>query len=130
MYVDDGAIYTTSCTMNAMANKAHDCFHNVLAWLYWNGLDANPAKTELMTFKKWAANHNHIGNITQGLRYIDPVHGPSNIMAMTSLQYLGIYLDKNLSWANHVNIMANYACSTICRINILGNTMRGLDLLN
>jgi hypothetical protein len=31
MYVDDGAIYTTSCTMNATANKVHDCFHDVLA---------------------------------------------------------------------------------------------------
>ena len=116
--------------MNAIANKVHDCFHDVLAWLYWNGLDANPAKTKLMTFKKQAANHNHIDDITQGLRYIDPVHGPSNIMAMTSLRYLGIYLDQNLSWANHINIIANYAYFTIHGINILGNTVRGLDLLN
>jgi hypothetical protein len=30
MYVDDRAIYATSCTMNAAAMKAYDCFHNVL----------------------------------------------------------------------------------------------------
>jgi len=93
MYIDDGAIYATSRTMNAVATKARDRFHKVLTWLYRNGLDADPAKTELMTFKKWTANHDLIGDTTLGLRYIDLVHGLSNITTTNSLQYLGIYLD-------------------------------------
>jgi retron-type reverse transcriptase len=56
MYVDDGAIYAISHTMNATATKARKRFHAVLEWLYRNGLDADPAKTELMTFKKRSAN--------------------------------------------------------------------------
>jgi hypothetical protein len=122
MYVDDGAIYVTSQTMNAVATKARDHFHKVLAWLHWNGLDANPAKTELMTFKKRTANCDLIGDTTLGLQYVDPVHSPSNITATNSLCYLGIYLDCHLSWDNHINIMANRAHSTIRGINILGNT--------
>jgi hypothetical protein len=116
--------------MNAAAIKACDRFHEVLAWLYQNGLDTDPAKTELMTFKKWTANRNLMEDTTLGLRYVDPVHGPSNITATNSLQYLGIYLDRHLSWDNHVSIMANRTCSTIRGINILGNTQRGLNLLN
>jgi hypothetical protein len=42
--------------MNMAAMKAHDCFYNILEWLYWNGLEADLAKTELITFKKWSAN--------------------------------------------------------------------------
>ena len=34
MYIDDGAIYATSRTMNAAAMKAQECFHTVLEWLY------------------------------------------------------------------------------------------------
>jgi len=34
MYVDDGAIYATLHMMNAAAIKAHDCFYDVLEWLY------------------------------------------------------------------------------------------------
>jgi hypothetical protein len=56
MYINDRAIYTTSRMMNAAAMKARDRFHDVLEWLYWNGLDTNLAKTELMMFKKWSAN--------------------------------------------------------------------------
>jgi hypothetical protein len=52
MYIDNRAIYTTSYTMNMAAIKAHNRFHNILEWLYWNSLEANPAKIELMMFKK------------------------------------------------------------------------------
>jgi hypothetical protein len=47
--------------------KARDRFHEVLAWLYRNGLDADPAKTELMTFKKRTANRDLMGDTTLGL---------------------------------------------------------------
>jgi hypothetical protein len=67
MYIDDSAIFATSRTMNAVANKARDHFHEVLAWLYWNSLDADLAKTELMTFKKRTANRDLIGDTTLGL---------------------------------------------------------------
>jgi len=130
MYVDDGAIYATSRTMNAAVTKARDRFHEVLAWLYRNGLDTDLAKTELMTFKKRTANRDLVGDTTLGLRYTDPVYSPSNITATNSLRYLSIYLDRHLSWDNHVSIMANRARSTIRGINIMGNTQRGLDLLN
>jgi len=107
MYVNDGAIYATSRTMNAATMKARERFHAVLEWLYRNSLDTDPAKTELMTFKKRSANRNLIGDTTQGLRYTDPVHGPSNITAATMIRYLGIYLDHDLSWKNHVDIMCH-----------------------
>jgi hypothetical protein len=50
--------------MNAAAKKEYDCFHKVLAWLYRNGLNANLAKTKLMTFKKWSANCNLLEDTT------------------------------------------------------------------
>jgi hypothetical protein len=130
MYVDDGAIYATSRTMNTATMKACERFHTVLEWLYQNGLDADPAKTKLMTFKKRSANRNLIGDTTQGLRYTDPVHGPSNITVASTIRYLSIYLDRNLLWKNHVDIMANRARSTVWGISILGNTISGLNLLN
>ena len=80
-----------------------------------------------MTFKRQTANCNIMGDTTLGLRYTDLVHSPSTI---TSLYYLGIYLDHHLSWDNHINIMANCTCSTIRGINILGNMQCSLDLLN
>ena len=50
--------------------------------------------------------------------------------AASTLCYLGIYLDHNLSWTNHMNIMANCARLTIWGISIFSNTISDLDLLN
>jgi hypothetical protein len=83
-----------------------------------------------MMFKKWSTNQNLLGDTTQGLRYIDPIHSPSNITAASTIWYLGIYLNHDLSWKNHMDIMANRTRSTIRGISILGNTISGLDLLN
>ena len=84
MYINDGAIYTTFHMINTAAMKARDHFHKVLEWLYQNSLDADLAKTKLMTFKKQSANQNLLGNMTQGLRYINLIHSLSNITAACS----------------------------------------------
>jgi hypothetical protein len=56
IYINNRAIYATSCTMNMAATKAYNCFYKVLTWLYQNGLDSDLAKTKLMTLKKQSAN--------------------------------------------------------------------------
>ena len=130
MYVDDGAIYATSRTTSAAAHKARTCFLSVLNWLHRNGLAADPAKTELMVFTKRGANPNITGGPIHGLRYHDPLQGDSCITTVHSVKYLGVFLDDTLSWHNHVRIMANRARSTVRGINLLGNSVRGLDFLN
>ena len=64
MYGDDGAIYATLHIMNMAAIKAYDCFHDILERLYWNSLEADPAKIKLITFKKQSANQNLLSNMT------------------------------------------------------------------
>jgi len=64
MYVDNEAIYATLRMINAAAIKARNCFYDILEWLYWNGLEANLAKTKLIIFKKWSANQNLLGDMT------------------------------------------------------------------
>jgi hypothetical protein len=49
---------------------------------------------------------------------------------VTSLCYLGVYLDHHLRWDRHVTIMTNRTRSTIRGVNLLGNSIRGLDFLN
>jgi len=50
--------------INMAAIKAHDCFHDILEWLYWNGLEADLAKIKLIIFKKQSANQNLLGDMT------------------------------------------------------------------
>ena len=52
LYIDDSTIYATSATEHATTTTAIKRYKEVLQWLHRNGLQADLAKTELMTFSK------------------------------------------------------------------------------
>src|SRR6266851_819648 len=83
---------------------------------------------ELMTFSKKKSTR--AGGRVVGLRYTDPFLGPQRITTTETLQFLGVFINRNLDWKLHVKIMANHARSTIRGISILGNSIRGLNFLN
>jgi hypothetical protein len=130
MYVDDSAIYAVSATTAAAASKARQHYMEVLKWLDNNGLQADPSKTELMMFRPTCANPNLIGTEVLGARYTDPSLGPNHITTVSHLRYLGVYIDHHLDWTRHVTIMANHARSNIRGVNILSNSVHGLNFLN
>ncbi len=113
MYVDDGAIYAVSTTTNATALSTVQGLEDALQWLHRNGLTADPDKTELITFVKQPWNPDLIGGQTQGVCYTDPVHGLQQVSKSPQVQYLGLFLDRKMTWQHHIDIMASRACSTI-----------------
>ena len=130
MYVDDGAIYAISATTTATATQACQYYSEVLKWLDDNGLQANPSKMELMMFRPTHANPNLVGADVLGTRYTDPNLSPNHITTVSHLRYLKVYIDHHLNWTRHVTIMANCTCSNIRGINILSNSVHGLNFLN
>jgi hypothetical protein len=99
-------------------------------WLTANSLKADPLKTELITFTKDHPNCNLIRGKIEGAWYNDPAQGPNHITTITSLRYLEVYLNHCLRWDHHITIITNHMHSTIRGINLLGNSIRGLDFLN
>jgi hypothetical protein len=130
LYVNDEAIYVTSATMTAAAISAIKGFHEVLDWLHHNGLDVDPTKTELMTFTKSRADPNLTGDATLCTHFTDSLGNDHRISTVTSLRYLGVFLDRTLSWKEHVTHMSKQVRSTIQGISLLGNSVQGLDFLN
>jgi Reverse transcriptase (RNA-dependent DNA polymerase) len=130
VYVDDGAIYAISAITKATAAWATEHYAKVLKWLDNTRLQADPSKMELMIFNPRCQRSNLIGAHIHGTRYTDPNLGPSCITTVTHLRYLGVYIDHRLDWTCHVMIMVNRARSNICGVNLLGNSVYGLDFLN
>ena len=125
LYVDDGAILAISATPKSACENAISKFEQSLRWLDKNGLQTDAEKTELIIFSpnryrgpKWDA------------AYTDPNGARHNIRPTSRLRYLGFYLTPTLDWRPHVSIMAMRARSTIRGLSILGNSIRGLDLLH
>ena len=126
LYVDDGAIFTVSATPNAAAHTAISKLEETLEWLNTNGLTADFDKTELMIFSP----PRYRGPTTKDTAYSDPTGSRHRLTPTTRIRYLGFFLTPTLDWHPHISIMAMRARSTIRGLSILGNSIRGLDLVH
>jgi hypothetical protein len=101
-----------------------------LKWLHTNSLDVDPSKYELIIVHKTCKCANLLGGEITEAWYLNSALGPNTIKTTKSLKYLGIYINHCLQWTKHVEIMTNHGKSNIRGINILGNSIQGLDFLN
>ena len=62
--------------------------------------------------------------------YSNPTGIRHPVKSSTRIRYLGFFLTPTLDWRPHVSIMAMRARSTIRGLAILGNSIRGLDLVH
>ena len=60
----------------------------------------------------------------------NPSSGRYPIKRSNLIRYLGIFIHHTFDWSHHVSIMANRARSTTCALNLLGNSVQGLDFAN
>ena len=126
LYVNDGAILSVSATPYSASHNAISKLEDVLKWLHTNGLTADYDKTELMIFSP----ARYRGPKVSERAYSDPTGTRHPVKSSSRIRYLGFYLTPTLDWRPHISIMAMRARSTIRGLSILGNSIRGLDLVH
>ena len=97
MYADDTTLFATlSSTSTREVSNFENCINielsNVNDWLKVNKLSLNASKTKYMIFRP---KNKHIPNINLT---IDNV----TIEEVVEFDFLGIVIDKNLTWSNHI----------------------------
>ena len=105
MYAGDVAIYFASKDVNEVADSLNEDLSHIATWIDMNRLKINVGKTQLMTlggqsFKpKW--------------QQVDvQLHG-TTIPERDSVRYLGLAIDKDLSWKTHVSNVRKKAFAAI-----------------
>ena len=51
----------------------------------------------------------------------------TRIKSTNTLRYLGFHFDARLNWKHHVDVACNRACASLKALQLLGNSVRGLD---
>ena len=92
-------------------------------WLHSSGLAIEPDKTEVIFFTNSHARHQRPSHIwladsSRALEY--------RVEASNTVRYLGIFFDHQLNWKDN-RIMTIRARSTVKALQILGNSIRGLN---
>jgi ribonuclease HI len=124
MYIDDGAIFACGRKWKDVEGAMRNCYAVCVEWLTRAGLNVEPEKSELLFFRKRKKgpappNYIHLPLPAANTYY--------RVQADNKLRYLGFFLDSGLTWSHHVEVMCNRARATIKALQLLGNSVRGLE---
>ena len=114
MYADDSQ-FLNSSSKNDLINhkiKLEDMLCSVQIWYDQNSLKVNPAKTEMMVFgmPKRAGP----GGITVNF-------GGAQIRPVSKMQVLGVTLDPELRWENHISAVVRKSYATLAGLAKFAN---------
>jgi hypothetical protein len=127
LYIDDGAILACGKTWAEVESSLVAAYTSCASWLDRSGLKAEPDKTELMYFRRRHEKTDPPGQIFLPQNPQHPQQGKYKVTAAHRLRYLGFFLDHKLRWEHHVNVMCNRARASIKGLQLLGNSVRGID---
>ena len=104
MFADDTSLNQEIKTASDIEDNLIPAFAKVYDWLRHNNLSLNAIKTEFMII----GSHHRVGrldNTPESTPYIVQV-GDMMIKRVTKAKYLGLVVDENLSWDEHVEYRA------------------------
>ena len=124
MYIDDGVIFACGHDWKDITTTMHEGYDICAEWLTRAGLKIEPDKTELLFFKKRGEKtptppHIHLPNHALNTYYRVPT--------TSTLRYLGFFFDERLNWTHHVEVVCNRARASLKALQLLGNSVRGLN---
>lgn len=99
MYADDTAIITQDHDIHTAANKLQNALNTLQDWFMKWQLKLNPTKCEAKIFTlRRPQNPNNIIINDEEI-----IWNPTD----SAIKYLGVYLDKRLTWSYHINKKLN-----------------------
>ena len=116
-YADDTTLYL-NCDNNALNEEIINAeLVKVVRWFNINKLTINPRKTKMMTF----SYRKPVGNLNLLLDNVP-------ILSVDEFNFLGLTVDKHLSWRAHINKIALKLSRTNFVLNKLKNFLRTVIL--
>jgi hypothetical protein len=124
MYIDDSIIFACGHSWKEIENTMHNGYMTCTEWLTRAGLNVEPDKTELLFFKNSQVRSAPLTHIHLPLPALNTYYC---VQATTMLRYLGFYFNSALNWKHHIDVACNRACTSLKALQLLGNSVRGLD---
>ncbi|KAI1839459.1 hypothetical protein JX266_014330, partial [Neoarthrinium moseri] len=116
-YADDIAMLSIGRTLQETAQRGTEKLRKLIRWGRENAVEFDPGKTEIMHFSRKKNSDNPT-----------VMHGAVEKTAKDVMRWLGIFLDRKLSFRGHVKKWATKANRVANHIRSLCNTVRGLPV--
>ncbi len=124
MYIDNGVLFACSDQWSEVSEALSSHYTDCVDWLTRAGLLIEPDKTELMFFRCRCKQLPplmtiHLRILTEATYY--------QVKATTNVRYLSFFIDHKLNWTRHMDIMCNRAHASLRALQLLGNSVCGID---
>jgi hypothetical protein len=131
MYIDDGNIFAHAPMYCILARRLCAFYTSCHDWCRQVGLIIEPEKTEVMFLTRRRPNPNLHSLCLDSILLPDWEHATYYpVKSSDHIHYLGFHFDHKLSWDKHIAVVTSRTKSTIKALQLLGNSVRGLDFIN
>ena len=108
LFADDSNVFVTSSNLTDLFTLANDMLAEIFIWTTSNKLSINFEKTNYMIFKPSKIINDFINNYKLKIVINDKIINRVNIV-----KYLGLYIDENLTWSEHIKQLTSKLSSLI-----------------
>ena len=116
MFADDTSVYLQNRDIHKLFESGNEELKLVDNWLIANRLSVNIAKTKYVLFRS-SNSRQFCSNFDLYLRH-------SKVEQVSSIKFLGVYINEHLSWSKHMNHL-------ICKLRcVIGCVIKVKSLLN
>jgi hypothetical protein len=131
MFVDDGNIFAHGPSYNVLSMRLQTFYTACHDWCRCASLTIEPDKTEILFFLRHCPNPDLHGTCPN-LQFLPDWDHSTYIPVKPAdhVCYLGFHFDHKLSWDKHISVVIVQTKSTLKALQLLGNSVRGLDFLN
>lgn len=119
LYADDTSVVISHVKRQNLTKIANTVATKVGDWLDKNGLNLNANKTAILNFKRTASNSGMSVRV-----------GDSSVVPSGAVRFLGLDLDPQLKWSNHLTALTNRLSSETFRLRTLAAVCSGSVLLS
>ena len=109
VYADDTSIYRCSKDLPQLNREINEDLEKLDEWLMGNKLSLNVAKTHSMLI---ASQQKHKSLAHSDIRF-DPKIRENEIEILTKAKYLGVQIDENLNWKEHIRAVSAKASRAV-----------------
>ena len=116
MYAGDTVLFYSAKKVDELESSLNEDLRHVNSWVNTNGLSLNPIKTEFMIF----GTPPKLSSITKPMCLKLEKH---SLTQVSTCKYLGVYLDPNLKWKDHIYHTSNKIGSRLALLSRLKRTL-------
>ena len=125
LYVDDRSIAASAQDRTTASKMVEIAFREAHQWLTARGLKLDQVKNELIHFMR-SRRGRHAGDRPSVTVPTNTPGKQKTVKPAKSIRYLGIWLDSQLNFNEHVQKTMSKALTATHTLKILGNSVRGM----